>query len=156
MKLLGKTALVTGAARGIGCGCALELARAGADIAINSNHGNAREQIGTVDYVCDAVGVTSMRRLALDICKRGGRIGLLGMGENESSLPFIDMIRNEQAIFTSFAYTPADFAESVRLIESGTGPLLKWTETKPLESGQEAFLKMTHNPGGTLKLLFRI
>jgi glucose 1-dehydrogenase len=35
MKLLGKTALVTGAARGIGRGCALELARAGADVVIN-------------------------------------------------------------------------------------------------------------------------
>jgi glucose 1-dehydrogenase len=35
MKLLGKIALVTGAARGIGRGCALELARAGADIAVN-------------------------------------------------------------------------------------------------------------------------
>jgi len=100
--------------------------------------------------------VTAMRRMALEICKRGGRIGFLGMGENESSLPFVDMIRNEQAIFTSFAYTPADFAESVRLIESGTGPLLKWMETRPLEEGQEAFLKMTHDPGGTLKLLLRV
>jgi glucose 1-dehydrogenase len=35
MKLLGKIALVTGAARGIGRGCALELARAGADVVIN-------------------------------------------------------------------------------------------------------------------------
>jgi glucose 1-dehydrogenase len=35
MQLLGKKALVTGAARGIGRGCALELARAGADVAIN-------------------------------------------------------------------------------------------------------------------------
>jgi len=35
MKLLGKTALVSGAARGIGRGCAIELARAGADIAVN-------------------------------------------------------------------------------------------------------------------------
>lgn len=35
MKLLGKFALVTGAARGIGRGCALELARAGADVALN-------------------------------------------------------------------------------------------------------------------------
>jgi len=109
-----------------------------------------------VDYVLDAVGVSAMRRLALDICKRGGRIAFLGMGENESRLPFVDMIRNEQTIFTSFAYTPADFAESVRLIESGTGPLLKWMETRPLEDGQESFLKMTHNPGGVLKLLFRI
>lgn len=35
MKLLNRVALVSGAARGIGRGCALELARAGADVAIN-------------------------------------------------------------------------------------------------------------------------
>src|SRR5262245_48223545 len=35
LKLAGRKALVTGAAQGIGRGCALELARAGADIAIN-------------------------------------------------------------------------------------------------------------------------
>jgi glucose 1-dehydrogenase len=40
MKLLGKIALVTGAARGIGRGCAVELARAGADVAINDRDCN--------------------------------------------------------------------------------------------------------------------
>ncbi len=41
MKLLGKKALVTGAARGIGRGCALELARAGADVAVNDRQASA-------------------------------------------------------------------------------------------------------------------
>jgi glucose 1-dehydrogenase len=41
MKLLGKVALVTGAARGIGQGCALELARAGADVVINDRQRTA-------------------------------------------------------------------------------------------------------------------
>ncbi len=134
----------------------------GADVVINvddSIHGRgarATEMIGVVDYVFDAVGVSSMRRLALEVCKRGGRIGFLGMGENETSLPFIDMIRNEQAIFTSFAYTPADFAESVRLIEAGDAPPDRWTEIRPLSAGQESFMKMAHDPGSTLKLLFNI
>ena len=35
MRLEGKTALVTGAGRGIGRGCALELAREGANLVIN-------------------------------------------------------------------------------------------------------------------------
>ena len=44
MKLSGKKALVTGAARGIGRGCALELARAGADVAINDRQRSAEAE----------------------------------------------------------------------------------------------------------------
>jgi glucose 1-dehydrogenase len=45
MKLLGKIALVTGAARGIGRGCALELARAGADVAVNDRERSPLEPV---------------------------------------------------------------------------------------------------------------
>jgi glucose 1-dehydrogenase len=41
MRLAGKIALVTGAGRGIGKGCALELARNGADLVINDRPGSA-------------------------------------------------------------------------------------------------------------------
>ena len=41
MQLEGKTALITGAGRGIGKGCAVELARAGANVVINDRPGSA-------------------------------------------------------------------------------------------------------------------
>jgi len=50
MKLGGKTALVTGAGRGIGKGCALELARAGADVVVNDRPGSP-DLAGTADEI---------------------------------------------------------------------------------------------------------
>ncbi len=41
MKLLNRTAIVTGAGRGIGRGCALELARSGANVVVNDRPGTA-------------------------------------------------------------------------------------------------------------------
>ena len=60
MKLHGRTALVTGAGRGIGLGCALELARAGAALVINDRPGSpdlaeARRQIEEFGASCLAV-----------------------------------------------------------------------------------------------------
>src|SRR2546425_11328398 len=54
MKLAGKIALVTGAARGIGRGCALELARAGADVAINDRQPSAL--IASLEAEIEALG----------------------------------------------------------------------------------------------------
>ena len=51
MDLTGKIALVTGAGRGIGKGCALELAKHGADLVINDQPGSP--DIGsTVEEIC--------------------------------------------------------------------------------------------------------
>jgi len=54
MNLTGKAALVTGAALGIGRGCALELARAGADVAINDRQ--ATEQTAALLNEIEALG----------------------------------------------------------------------------------------------------
>jgi glucose 1-dehydrogenase len=69
MKLSGKTALVTGAARGIGRGCALELARAGADVAVND-----RDRSPEAEEVAEAVRALGRRAVLVegDVFERAG------------------------------------------------------------------------------------
>ncbi len=61
MKLNGKCALVTGAARGIGRGCALELARAGADVAVND-----RERTPQAEAVVAEIQALGRRALLVE------------------------------------------------------------------------------------------
>jgi len=78
------------------------------------------------------------------------------MSEMESSLPWIEMIRDEKSVFTTFCYTPRDFLTALRLIEARRLDLTPWTETRPLDDGQAGFLKMARDPGSTLKMMFTI
>ena len=60
MTLEGKVALVTGAGRGIGKGCALEIAAAGADVILNDRPGSpdaelAAEEIRGLGRTCHVI-----------------------------------------------------------------------------------------------------
>ena len=107
------------------------------------------------EFVIDAVGVDATRRAGVNACARGGRLLFIGMAENDSGLPWIEMIRNEQSVFTTFCYAARDFNTALSLLESRKLDLTPWTETRSLDDGQASFMKMTHNPGGTLKLIFK-
>jgi threonine dehydrogenase-like Zn-dependent dehydrogenase len=109
-----------------------------------------------VEHVVEAVGVAATRRAAVAATASGGRLLFLGLAENDTALPWLDMIRKEHAIFTSFAYAPRDFEAAVRLVEARRLDLRRWTETMPLASGQAAFAKMAHEPGETLKLMLTV
>lgn len=112
MKLSGKMALVTGAARGIGYGCALELARAGADVVINdrSNTPEAQAAVAAIQ----ALG----RRGALavgDVFERDGCQQVLD--QSLAALGRLDILvsnpaRSHRAEFLN--YDPDQFDRVVR------------------------------------------
>ncbi len=87
MKLLGKMALVTGGARGIGRGCAIELARAGADIAVNDREHSADAEATLAEIVGlgrravfvegDAFERTSCERIVGRAVEQLGRLDIL-------------------------------------------------------------------------------
>ena len=111
---------------------------------------------GGTEFVIETAGIESTRRQAVNVCRRGGRVLFIGMTEMESSLPWIEMIRDEKSVFTTFCYTPRDFLTALRLIEARRLDLTPWTETRPLDDGQAGFLKMAKDPGSTLKMMFKI
>lgn len=112
MKLTGKWALVTGAGRGIGKGCALELARAGANIVINDRPDSpdldaAASEIRAFGRECHALGADVFARaecekLVARAVEATGGIDILVSNPAASIRgPFLE-------------YDPADFEHVIR------------------------------------------
>ena len=59
-------------------------------------------------------------------------------------------------VVMSFAYTPVDFRRSLDLLIAGEINLTPWTVRMPLERGQEAMERMSHNPGVALKMMLEV
>jgi len=108
------------------------------------------------DVVLDASGSAAARQTAFDLCRPGGQIILLGMGTQRSEVNFVPSIRKEHRVVMSFAYTPPDFKRSLDLLIAGEISLAPWTVRLPLERGQEAMERMSHNPGVALKMMLEV
>jgi len=143
-------------------GVRLETARGmGATLAANVSTEEGREEARRfaghgLDVVLDASGVGPARQAAFDLCRPGGLVVLLGMGEERSEIDFITSIRKEHRVAMSFAYSPPDFERALKLLVDGEIDLRPWTVELPLEEGQAAFDRMTKAPGDTLKMLLRV
>ena len=133
----------------------------GATLAANVSTEEGREEARKfaghgLDLVLDASGVGAARQAAFDLCRPGGLVVLLGMGEERSEIDFVTSIRKEHRVAMSFAYTPPDFERALKLLVDGEIDLRPWTVELPLEEGQAAFDQMTKAPGDTLKMLLRV
>src|ERR1043165_3069886 len=80
MNLSGQTALVTGAGRGIGFGCALELARAGATVVLNDRPGSP--DLAETRRQVEALGVAAVA-VEQDAHSRAGCEALLAAALRE-------------------------------------------------------------------------
>jgi 2-desacetyl-2-hydroxyethyl bacteriochlorophyllide A dehydrogenase len=133
----------------------------GATLAANVSSDEGREEARRfagqgLDLVLDASGVGPARQAAFDLCRPGGLVVLLGMGQERSEIDFVTSIRKEHRVAMSFAYTPGDFERALGLLTAGEIDLRLWTTELPLEEGQQAFDRMTKAPGATLKMLLRV
>jgi len=132
-------------------------ASAAVNVSSEEGRAEARRFAGHgLDLVLDASGVGAARQAAFDLCRPGGTVVLLGMGAEKSEIDFVTSIRKEHRVVMSFAYTPVDFERSLSLLINGEIDLTPWTVEMALEDGQQAFDRITTNPGDTLKILLRV
>lgn len=107
----------------------------------------------TYDIVFDAVGSVNTHRLSMQHLRPGGTSVWVG---NEHADPGFDaqmLVRIEQTIIGSAAYTPDDFAAAANKIDER---LLDWAEIHPLDSAPDVIYSlMDPSPGGPVKHLFR-
>lgn len=91
------------------------------------------------EAVVDCVGVAQTRETAVRLASAGGRVALVGLGQEESPMPMNLAVRKELALLGSYTYSEADFAGAVRLLASGAIRTDEWTGTCELGEAAAAF-----------------
>jgi threonine dehydrogenase-like Zn-dependent dehydrogenase len=107
---------------------------------------------GAADIALDAVGIEPAWRAAVAGVRSGGSVVLLGLGQDEGSMPVADIVRRGVNVNGHFAYTRADFAAALALIAAGGVPT-DWLEVMPLRSGAEAFARLADQPERATKIV---
>ena len=101
----------------------------------------------------DAVGSAVTREQCITATSAGGRLILSGLHEEHSAMPAADMIRREIQVQGSFAYSPANFAHALDLLEQRAVRLDPWIVEAPLQVGGEWFDRLIDAPGNVAKVL---
>jgi len=94
------------------------------------------------DLALDAVGRSITRRLAVESVHPMGIVMWVGLHEDETTVPGMQVIYGEKTVKGSSAYTDADFATALKLIASGKVEVKSWVHEFPLEQGVEVFWKL--------------
>jgi threonine dehydrogenase-like Zn-dependent dehydrogenase len=108
---------------------------------------------GGVAAAVDAVGTAATRAQCVAALQPAGTLVLSGLHEETSAMPVSAIIRKEIVARGSFAYTPADFAHALALLNEGKIRLDPWIVEAPLSEGAAWFERLLDAPGNVSKVL---
>jgi len=107
--------------------------------ALGAEDGPRVDERSGADLVIDAVGATSTRQLAVDLCRPQGRVVLMGLHDDESPLAFRPVVRDEVVLSGSYAYTDDDFSTAAQLLQAGAASPGEIGPVRPLSEGPLIF-----------------
>ena len=96
-------------------------------------------ETGEFDIVVDAVGFDATRKTASAQVRPGGVILHIGLGHGAGGIDIRRFTLQEITLIGTYAYTMADFKETVRAMADGRLGALDWVEERGLSDGAKAF-----------------
>jgi 2-desacetyl-2-hydroxyethyl bacteriochlorophyllide A dehydrogenase len=98
------------------------------------------------DLVIDAVGRQATRALGLELLRPGGRLVCIGLANDDTTLGFHGVVRNQLAIQGSYAYTMEEYETALAHLVNGRAKLGELKAVEPLEDGPDAFARLAGGP----------
>jgi threonine dehydrogenase-like Zn-dependent dehydrogenase len=104
------------------------------------------------DLVVDAAGFAPTWHAAIDAVRTGGQVVILGLGESSGVMPMATVVRRAVNLRGQFAYSRADFAQAVEILNEG-GLDTTWLTDRDLADGASAFAELVAAPERISKVL---
>lgn len=104
------------------------------------------------DVIFEAVGASATHAASLERLRPGGVAVWLGTRSADPAFDALELVRREQSVISSFAYTEGDFLEAAELSASLR---LDWTETYDLDQGADIFAGLVDGRLDATKVLLR-
>lgn len=108
-----------------------------------------------VDVVVEMVGADATRRLAIESCRAGGDVRLVGLLSQETTLPFDEVIARGLRVEGIYAYRPDHFHRVIMLMEAGKIDPVKMITIKRLDDAPEVFGVLATDPGMWVKVVMQ-
>jgi 2-desacetyl-2-hydroxyethyl bacteriochlorophyllide A dehydrogenase len=133
----------------------------GADLTVNPSDPNCWGELDGFfgedgcAVVFDAAGFSATRQLALKLVSTGGLIVLAGLGEQETALDCVEIVRREIRLQGAFAYCRREFQKALEWVAGGRLNTVGWVREAALAEGQKVFEDLV-SPGATgIKVVLR-
>lgn len=107
------------------------------------------------DCVYDCAGYSATRALSAKALVPGGHLVLIGYGESDGGIDFVDVVRREIHLHGAMAYGSAEFNKAVRLLREGILDARDLIKVYPLDRGQEAFDEARTSKSSFIKTALR-
>lgn len=133
----------------------------GADLTINPSYPHALEELERFfgedgcAAVFDAAGFSATRRLAVKLVRSAGLIVLAGLGEQETPLDCVEIIRREIRLEGAFAYCRREFQKALEWVANGRLHTANWVQEAPLSEGQKIFEELASPSATRIKVVLR-